>query len=99
MGLSTDPAKAESGAKQLQKSQEDFKQSLAGNRPHIPLTAFGLGLQGHGARLLDLASRGHDVREAHANRLIQAARDASSLIQRVQSADINNSLALKAGLR
>lgn len=96
-GIITDPTVVREGAEKLRAQQEQWASVLAAHRPHVPLTAFGVGLQGAGARLKELVDKGHDVRVAHAGRLAAAGRDAHRLADVVDAADATNAVALGGG--
>ena len=98
-GITTDPTVVREGAEMLRTRQEQWTGVLAAHRPHVPLAAFGVGLQGAGARLKELVDKAHDVRVAHAGRLVAAGRDAHRLADVVDTADATNAVPLGGGQR
>lgn len=97
MALTTEPGRALHGAHTLQNVQRQWETQLGTLKPQVPVSAFGVGLQVKGARLLSLVNRAHEVRVAHAQRLQQAATSGAGLIATVQGADQGNASALNGG--
>ena len=89
-GISTDPVAVRARAGELRTLQEGWARTLNQLTPYVPLSAFGTGLQGHGARLHELVNKRHEIRVAHARRLADAGRDAQVLAEVVESGDEAN---------
>lgn len=98
-GVTTDPVAVREGAQRLQDRQDYWAKLLEQNPPRVPAAAFGVGLQGKGARLMDAARRGHDVRVAHARRLHAAGADAQNLANVLERTDASNADSLRGDLR
>ncbi|MBF4552937.1 hypothetical protein ACUY3M_02390 [Corynebacterium suicordis] len=89
-GISTDPVAVRARAGELRTLQEGWARTLNQLTPNVPLSAFGTGLQSHGARLQELVNKRHEIRVAHARRLADAGRDAQLLAEVVESGDDSN---------
>lgn len=85
--LTTNPIRAIEGARELELIQQQWADALQGMRPHVSIGSFGSGYGHFGAKIVGLATRAHDVRLAHANRLIEAARAGRDLISTIHWSD------------
>ena len=85
--LTTTPIRALEGARELESTQQQWAGALQGMRPHVSIGSFGTGYGHFGAKIVGLATRAHDVRLAHANRLIEAARAGRDLINTIHWSD------------
>ena len=85
--LTTSPMKALEGARELEIAQQQWANTLQGMKPHVSIGSFGSGYGHFGARIIGMASRAHDVRLAHANRLLDAARAGRALINTIHWSD------------
>ena len=89
-GISTDPVAVRAHAGELRTLQEGWAHTLNQLTPNVPLSAFGTGLQGHGARMQELVNKRHEISVSHARRLADAGRDAQLLAKVVESGDEEN---------
>ncbi|QFQ03064.1 hypothetical protein CUROG_08580 [Corynebacterium urogenitale] len=99
MNITTDPASALRGAKNLQGMQQQWEDALVRARPQVPEGIFGTGLNAKGKMLMELVQRGHEIRLAHARRLKTAGIDGASLIRRVERTDARSADSLDRGAK
>ena len=85
--LTTSPTAALDGARQLELAQQQWADTLNGMRPAVATSSFGSGYGHFGTKIAGMVSRAHDVRIAHAQRLVEAARAGRALINTVQWSD------------
>ncbi|WP_408925194.1 hypothetical protein ACKFRT_10230 [Corynebacterium sp. YSMAA1_1_F7] len=95
--LHVEPAIAADRAAALQEEQQSWADHLGGNRPNVPVAAFGAGLQAKAQQFLELVDQGHSVRLNHALRLAKAGEDLVGLVDRVDQAEQENATSLIAG--
>lgn len=88
--LTTDPVTALEGARKLEIAQQQWARALQHMRPTASIEAFGSGYGHFGAKIVGMATKAHEVREAHAHRLMEGARAGRALINAIHGADTNS---------
>ncbi|KAB3522892.1 hypothetical protein GC425_04020 [Corynebacterium sp. zg254] len=85
--LSLDVAQALQQLAQLKETQRVRGDFLDGERPEVPLHAFGQGLSGLAKQWAASLARGHDVGVEHARRVHTVTSESEAVVRRVDAAD------------